>query len=279
MINAIIFSKDRASQLRLLLYSIQKNAPHAFNLNVIYTSSSDEFKKGYEKVKDEFSSLCNFVDQTDNFKEDVLNLLNSESEFSCFFTDDDIIYKPFDVESVKNSIREDDDVFCFSLRLGTNVTFCYTMNTENVLKNYEDLDELIKWNWSVHYLDFGYPLSVDGHVFRTKDILKLTRKVTFTNPNLFEGNLQIFDTFPKEKMVSFKQNVLVNTPNNIVNSTHPNRHSADFGIGVKQLNDEYLSGSVIDLESMDFTDIKGCHQELEFKYKEEVKDLSTFSKK
>ncbi len=57
MINAIIFSKDRASQLRLLLYSIQKNAPHAFNLNVIYTSSNEEFKQGYEKLKDEFSSF------------------------------------------------------------------------------------------------------------------------------------------------------------------------------------------------------------------------------
>lgn len=267
MINAIIFSKDRAAQLRLLLYSIQKNAPKAFNLNVIYTSSSQNFKNGYEKVIGEFSSVCNFIEQSDNFKEDVLNLLNSDSEFSCFFTDDDIIYKPFDVEVVKNSIKADDDVFCFSLRLGTNVTFCYTMNTENVLKNYDDLGELIKWNWSLHYLDFGYPLSVDGHVFRTKDILKLTRKVSFTNPNLFEGNLQIFDTFPKEKMVSFKSNVLVNTPNNIVNSTHPNRHSADFGISVEKLNSDYLEGKIIDLESMDFTNIIGCHQEIEFKYK------------
>ena len=65
MINAIIFSKDRAAQLRLLIYSIQKNAPHAFNLNVIYTSSNEEFNKGYEKVKGEFSSLCNFVEQTE----------------------------------------------------------------------------------------------------------------------------------------------------------------------------------------------------------------------
>lgn len=267
MINAIIFSKDRAPQLRLLIYSIQKNAPHAFKLNVIYKSSNEEFRSGYEKVKGEFSSLCNFVEQTDNFKEDVLTLLNSDSEFSCFFTDDDIIYQPFDVESVKKSIKSDEDVFCFSLRLGTNVTFCYTMNTENVLKDYAVFDDMIKWNWSVHYLDFGYPLSVDGHIFRTKDILKLTKKVSFTNPNLFEGNLQIFDTFPKEKMVSFINNVLVNTPNNIVNSTHPNRHSADFGIGVKQLNDDYLSGKIIDLESMDFSNIVGCHQEIEFKYK------------
>lgn len=279
MINAIIFSKDRASQLRLLLYSIQKNAPHAFNLNVVYTYSNDEFKKGYEKLKDEFSSLCNFVYQTDNFKEDVLNLLNSESEFSCFFTDDDIIYKPFDIESVKSSIREDDDVFCFSLRLGKNINFCYAMNTPNVFRDYSEQNNVLKWDWSVHYLDFGYPLSVDGHIFRTKDILKLTRKVGFTNPNTYEASLQIFDSFPKNKMTSFSESVLVNTPNNIVNTSFANRNGLTHGVEVKDLNDEYLSGNVIDLDSMDFTDIKGCHQELEFKYTEEVKDLSTFSKK
>jgi hypothetical protein len=267
MINAIIFSKDRAAQLRLLIYSIQKNAPHAFNLNVIYTSSNEEFNKGYEKVKGEFSSLCNFVKQTDNFKGDVLNLLDSDSELSCFFTDDDIIYKSFSVESVKNSINNDEDVFCFSLRLGKNTNFCYAMNTPNVFRDYSESDGTLSWDWSVHYLDFGYPLSVDGHIFKTKDILKLTKKVGFTNPNTFEAALQIFESFPKNKMTSFPESVLVNTPNNIVNTSFANRNGLTHGADVKELNKNYLAGSVIDLESMDFSNVIGCHQEIEFKYK------------
>lgn len=267
MINAIIFSKDRAPQLRLLIYSIQKNAPHAFNLNVIYKSSNKEFESGYEKVKGEFSSLCNFVEQTDNFKEDVLNLLDSDSEFSCFFTDDDIIYESFDVEKVKNSVRSDDDVFCFSLRLGKNTNFCYAMNTPNVFRDYSEAEDVLKWDWTVHYLDFGYPLSVDGHIFRTKDILKLTKKVGFTNPNTYEAGLQIFDTFPKFKMASFSESVLVNTPNNIVNTSFANRNGLTHGADVRELNSQYLEGKIIDMESMDFSNIVGCHQEIEFKYK------------
>lgn len=267
MINAIIFSKDRASQLRLLIYSIQKNAPHAFNLNVIYKHSNDEFKQGYEKVKSEFSSLCNFVEQTDNFKQDVLNLLDSDSEYSCFFTDDDIIYKTFDATKVIKAIESDEDVFCFSLRLGVNTTFCYAMNTPNVFRDYEDNDGVLKWDWSVHYLDFGYPLSVDGHIFKTKDILKLTKKIGFVNPNTYEAGLQIFDSFPKNKMTSFKESVLVNTPNNIVNTSFANRNGLTHGASVESLNDDYLDGKIIDMESMDFSDIKGCHQEIEFKYK------------
>lgn len=268
MINAIIFSKDRAPQLRLLIYSIQKNAPHAFNLNVIYKHSNDSFKNGYEKVKNEFFSICNFVEQTDNFKEDVINLLNSESEYSCFFTDDDIIYKPFSMDEVKSTIASDDDVFCFSLRLGTNTTFCYAMNTPNVFKNYDQTNDILKWDWTVHYLDFGYPLSVDGHIFRTKDILKLTKKVGFTNPNTYEAGLQIFDTFPKFKMASFEHSVLVNTPNNIVNTSFANRNGLTYGASVDGLNKDYLEGKIIELESMDFSNIIGCHQEIEFKYKE-----------
>ena len=267
MINAIIFSKDRASQLRLLIYSIQKNAPHAFNLNVIYKHSNDEFKQGYEKVKSEFSSLCNFVEQTDNFKQDVLNLLDSDSELSCFFTDDDIIYNSFDVDVVENVIKSDEDIFCFSLRLGKNTTFCYTMNTPNVFKNYEEIDGVLKWDWTVHYIDFGYPLSVDGHVFHTKDILKLTKKVAFKDPNTFEAGLQIFDYFPKQKMAAFSNSVLVNTPNNIVNTSINNLNGLTYGVTAKDLNKDYLEGKIIDMESMDFSDIKGCHQEIEFKYK------------
>lgn len=267
MINAIIFSKDRAAQLRLLIYSIQKNAPHAFRLNVIYKHSNESFKKGYEKVIGEFSSVCNFVEQTEDFKSDVLTLLDSDSEFSCFFTDDDIIYKPFDLEKVKNQIRIDDDVFCFSLRLGKNTNFCYAMNTPNVFRDYSDSDDVLTWDWTVHYLDYGYPLSVDGHIFKTKDILKLTRKVGFSNPNTYEAALQIFESFPKNKMCSFSESVLVNTPNNIVNTSFANRNGLTHGADVRELNDKYLDGKIIDMESMDFTNIIGCHQEIEFKYK------------
>jgi hypothetical protein len=141
------------------------------------------------------------------------------------------------------------------------------MNTPNVFRDYAESDGALSWDWSVHYLDFGYPLSVDGHIFRTKDILKLTKKVGFTNPNTFEAALQIFESFPKNKMTSFLESVLVNTPNNIVNTSFANRNGLTHGADVRELNKKYLTGSLIDLESMDFSNVIGCHQEIEFKYK------------
>jgi len=124
-------------------------------------------------------------------------------------------------------------------------------------------DNTIKWDWTQHYVDFGYPLSVDGHIFRTKDIFKLVRKVAFKNPNEMEAGLQIFDTYPRNKMVSYKQNALINTPINMVQDTFENREGEEFGVNIDSLNEEYLNGKIINLDAIDFSKIKGCHQELE----------------
>lgn len=265
MINGIVFSKDRACQLNLLLESINKNAPGIFDLTVIYLASSEKFKSGYELIIPAFPNV-KFIEQGEDFKVDVLQLL-TDSTLTCFFTDDDIIYKPITGEDIIKSMAEDDDLFCFSLRMGQNVKFCYTLNVDNVLHNYEDHGRMIKWDWTVHYCDFGYPLSVDGHVFRTKEIAKMIRKVAFKNPNELEINLQIFDNFPKAKMASYKESTLVNTPNNIVNDVVPNRNAQTFGISAHELNKRLLAGEFIDLEQMDFSKVIGCHQEIEYKFK------------
>ena len=263
MINATIFSFDRAIQLHLLLESIEKNAKGIFNINVLYKCSSEEFKKSYDLLKDRFKEI-NWVEET-NFKEQTLKLMETDLPYTCFFTDDDIIYNVIDEKFVE--CLNDNDVFCFSLRLGFNVNHCYTMKCENVLVPDKQDEKYVWWNWAKSYADFGYPLSVDGHIFRTKEIKKLIKATSFFNPNTLEGNLQVFDNYPKEIMVAYKTSVLVNSPNNIVNQTHPNRKGEKFNFSTKELNDKYLNNEIIDYNSIDFSNIIGCHQELELKFK------------
>lgn len=261
MINSIVFSKDRAAQLNLLLNSIEKNAKNIFELRIIYTSSNEEFKKGYEKLIEMYPE-AKWFEQSDDFKRDVMTNLETDNKHTCFFTDDDIIYRTITEDDLISKLEENDNTFCFSTRLGLNTTRCYTMNSDNVIKpEYQD-DKFISWDWKVHYLDFGYPLSVDGHVFRTNEIMKLTKKVKFENPNTYEASLQMFDGFPKSKMWAYKESALVNSPSNVVQEVYPNRKGEEHGISAKELNDAFLSGSEIILEEMDFTNIIGCHQEL-----------------
>ena len=267
MINSIIFSYDRALQLRLLLDSIKKYAKEVFKLKIIYRTSKEEFKKGYDKlIEENLIDNITWIKESD-FKQDVINAFDKEYKYTCFFTDDDVLYFPVEENEVLKFLEEDQEVFCFSLRLGLNTTFCYTMNTDNKLHGVEEIgNDFIKWNWSKSYMDYGYPLSVDGHIFRTKEIMKMIKKTPFHNPNTLEEHLQMFDNFPKEYMVAYSHSVLVNSPTNIVNETHPNRKGEVYGVSKKVLNDKYLKGEVIDYSLIDFSDIKACHQELEFKF-------------
>jgi len=251
-------------QLDLLLRSIEKNAKNTFNINILYKYSNEEFKKGYELLKERFKDV-NWVEEI-NFKEQTLSLIDSPLEHTCFFTDDDIIYNIVSENDIIECLK-DNDIFCFSMRLGRNTIHCYTMNSSNVLISLKEDEKFIWWNWKNHYLDFGYPLSVDGHVFRTKEIKKLIKATNFKNPNTLEANLQMFDNYPKETMVAYKKSVLVNSPNNIVNTTYSNINGEKFNFSTKYLNDRYLINSIIDYNLVDFSNIFGCHQELEFKFK------------
>jgi hypothetical protein len=265
MINGIVFSKDRAAQLKLFLDSVEKNANGVFSLNVLYTYSNDEFEKGYNKLMEQFPEV-KWIKEID-FREQTLAILeNSIYNYTSFFTDDDIIYGRVDENEMISKLETDNDAFCFSMRLGLNTNKCYTMRCDNVIMpDYED-DKFIKWNWSVHYMDFGYPLSVDGHIFKTKEIHKLSKKVMFQNPNTFEAALQMFGNYPKKTMWSYKQSKLVNSPSNVVQSVFPNREGEFHGISAQELNDNFLSGREIKLNKIDFSNIVGCHQELELPF-------------
>ncbi len=72
MINGIVFSKDRAAQLDLLLKSISKNAKDVFQLKVIYASSEISFEKGYEKLIDKHPEV-KWMKESTNFKNDVMS--------------------------------------------------------------------------------------------------------------------------------------------------------------------------------------------------------------
>jgi hypothetical protein len=185
MINAIVFSKDRAMQLNLLLESIELNSKDLFRISVLYKSSNEKYENGYLIIKNKYPNI-KFIKEED-FKKQTLNLLNTELLYSCFFTDDDIIYKEIKSDLIFKTIIDDLDIFCFSLRLGKNTTNCYTMRANNVIILLSEENGIIKWDWTKHYMDFGYPLSVDGHIFRTKEILKLSNIINFQNPNTYEA--------------------------------------------------------------------------------------------
>ena len=270
-INAVVFSSDNAAQLNIFLESVIKNAPDVFDLNVITSSTNEDFFEAYTLVVDDkrFSDV-NFEVATDDFKEQVLGRLKTKHDYSCFFLDDNIIYREIKSEDIINQIESDDDIVCFSLRLGENTKKCYTLGAENVLGNIEDCGDFMKWDWTLHYLDFGYPFSTEGHVYRSKDIKKLIKKSVFSNAEEIEASLfEYTETFPRNKMVSYKESTLVGVPagrvqQSIEDEMEIKYKKSEAKARKGKMNKMFLDGDFINLESIDLSNIEGCHQKLDF---------------
>lgn len=92
MIDALVFSKDRACQLDLLLRSIDRYASSIYgSLSVLYTASSAEFMRGYavcfaEHARAKFVLEHDFEAQTRKW----LTLANGPVSF---LVDDDVFYR------------------------------------------------------------------------------------------------------------------------------------------------------------------------------------------
>ena len=128
MISAIIFSRDRANQLSLLLSSIDKNGSDLFDVTVIYNASSDAFQDGYNILEDQHEEIVWIKQQSppSDFREITLQAIKNSGEYICFFVDDNILYNK--VETVFESIdamfkyfdAQEKQLLCLSLRLGSN---------------------------------------------------------------------------------------------------------------------------------------------------------------
>src|SRR5690242_206861 len=131
MINCYVPSKNRAAQLELLLYSIRTNAPDLLKLNVVYTYTNDNFKAGYDKlIKDNNSENDITFTLEENGQKNFYEFLNSnKDQVVGLFTDDCIVYRPLKISDVHIENILSNDVWCFSLRLGLNITVVdYVMN-------------------------------------------------------------------------------------------------------------------------------------------------------
>ena len=246
MINTLIFSENNPARLRILLQSIRKNYVNEFNFNILHRSFNSDYEPLYEKLKTEFSDLNINWTGYSNFKEAVLRLLQKNSELSMFLRDDDVFYSPENFKSISSVMENDQDVLCFSLRLGKNTKLCRNMNTTNTLVVTSEMNDgsIIKWDWSKNYLDYGFPFSTEGHVFRTKELLKMLKQVAFENPDQIEENLsEVFEFFPRKEMCSFANSVLVKDIS---------------GPDQKQINEMSTNDKPIELSEMDFSNVDGC---------------------
>jgi len=258
-VNCVIFSKDRPMQLDACLRSIDRFEPYAGPITVIYQATSSDFETGYALLMESAADV-EFIEQS-SFEDDVLTATDGELEYTVFHTDDDVFYRgppapPLPAEGFA----------AFSLRLGANTTYCYSSGSPQPLPPFSRHSPFLGWNWNRAEHDFAYPMSLDGHVFRTPALQELLRGARFGNPNELEEELHLRRHRMPSWLLSFEQSCLVSIPLNIVSSTHANRASKKPELSPLRLNDRFLAGERIALESIDASSICAAHQELPLKF-------------
>jgi hypothetical protein len=264
--NIIIFSKDRAAQLDLLLRSMKRMFPESHksrDIHVLYTYSDEAFGAGYVRTITMHPDIHYAYENKGKFKEDLLKLISKDRYFTMFFVDDNVFKNPFNIgcEEVKEFVHRE-DIACVSLRLCPRIDYCYTMNVPMAVPTFPESNRLI-WTWSqASPGDWSYPMSLDGHLFKTKEILPLLNLLNYSNPNTLEGNLAN-SPFNIPRMICFEDSKIFNIPANKVQNVNGNRHG---NYSATDINEQFMRGKRFSLEKIlnNPAAIKNtsCHQDI-----------------
>lgn len=268
MIDLIIFSRYRCAQLSLLLRSINLNAKGIFSPTVIFKPDK-EYENGYNILIGKYPEV-RWVEQREQDYFSTLTRIeieNSESKYLSIATDDSVIYRHTTPELVEYILPPHENVVG-SLRLGHN-TIVQDIHRGTIQPPLNVVVEHGCWmEWPIICYNpqenYGYPSSLDFHIFRTSLIRRLIEDMPFRNSSELEGKLTAFRG-EIDYMRSFTESVVVNCPVNSAGGITQNGQI--FPSSLEFLNNQWLSGKEIDLDSFSKEKIIGCHQEIDFKFK------------
>jgi len=268
-IAAIVFSRDRAAQLDLLLDSLQRNAPGLLDpIDVLWQATGEPYERGYGRCAAAHPE-ARFLRET-AFATQVATLVEGGGALT-FFTDDSVLFKPLTTRPRRPEswLSTNEELVCFSLRLGSNCDSCYSLARPQLLPAFTFLDsETLAWEWQEADGDFGYPGSLDGHVFRRETILELISAGGYSNPNTLEELLATrIAADARGSIGSYRESHLVGVPVNRVNQTHPNRFGERWPYGLSVLNERYLAGGRLDPAPLEGEPITAAHAELPLRWR------------
>lgn len=259
MINIIIFSKDRACQLELLLRSMKTFffESSICNVSILYRCSNDFYKKGYDKIRVLHPEYKYVLEEDGGFKRQLLSLIDSNNKGTMFLVDDIIFKDYFFIRSNEMKIFLDTpEIVCLSLRMCPRINYCYTEKRATPPPTFM-VNNI--WKWVGLPGDWGYPHSLDAHLFRTDDIMPLIKSMDYSNPNTFEGVWARHPPTGQPYMICYNESKIVNNPVNKVQTVNGNHCGT---ISAASLNTQFLMGNGISLRP--YVGIKNisAHQEM-----------------
>ncbi len=248
----VVFSFDRPLQLYAFLESMEKHVKGLSSVYAIYRSSNDNYRRGYEKVQQQFKHV-RFLQQGSNPAQDFKPLFlkaafQSPSPYLMLAVDDIIVKTEVNVGRCVEVLEKTQSFGCF-LRLGKHIDHCYMTNSfQKIPPSWEVDDGVFAWQFKQGDLDWKYPCSVDMSLYKKSDIEQVLRKIDYRNPNLLESEWALKARFNKMGLY-FEESKVVNLPLNMVNESNIwyNRQMQSYT--TQELLEKFEAGLKIDINS------------------------------
>jgi hypothetical protein len=297
----IIFSRDRALQLEATLRSFLLHCqdPEQIHLNVLFLTTNLFHARQYDELARDFTGSLSLrlIPQID-FRSDILKLLlptgepkhwmnirhqiikigprlgflnrfrlaRAPMDYVLFMVDDNLFVRDFRLQSIETALNANPDVLGFSLRLGSNTTYCYSKNAAQRLPSFIRVEKgFLKFDWTNGELDFSYPLEISSSIYRSRQIWNVLNRVSFSNPNTLENRMATNKRYFRKTspyLLCPDQSVTFCNPINKVQTVWENRSGSNPDYSVENLADLFTKGYRIQVEFYsDFTP-NACHQEV-----------------
>jgi len=257
MITAIIFTKDRAMQLDLLLRSIKRYSPDISEIFISYNYSSEDFLNAYANVaRDYFKDVVpydHWINQSlEGFKNALMiSLGQSKNENILMLCDDSVFINEWTMpENFPPQVK------CISLYLHPRVNWSFGQGEKikiPKLETFNDYPHCEKWQWDWtkqdRHLDWGYPHNVAGHIYRKAYISEIVNKLDFDGVNSLEGKMS-WPAWKRKRdtpyMMCFDYQPLVGMALNVVQTEIDEKNNlAVSQYSIEELNKRYLTGERI----------------------------------
>lgn len=272
---ALIFSKNRACQLELLLRSLEEQVCDAgrLSLAVFYAADTPALEAGYVRVG-QIHSAVTLRRQDDGrpLKAQIGELIRGEQrEFFSFFVDDNVAVRPWGFSDPPFEVlRRRREVASLALRLNPQVTYCQPLDLKTPPPR---LDQDLSWDWRpprnratrrlasllglrVPWGDWAGSMFIDGYVFRHADFIEYFERLPELAYVTKIEAAMLADPIPGSRVCCYPQSRIVNT---VLNRVDPHSVYPHPGGSVEELNARFLAGDRLSYEQLKNVDNHSCH--------------------
>lgn len=245
----IVFSEDRPLQLLSFLESLEKQDQVFSPIHIFYTASGEDYKKGYEIVK-EIDQKNSFFHEWRGEKEFLEILTGIESNYITFGKDTLVVNQEIPMSKVLAAL-EKTGAYGVYFDLGLNIS-------HTPLKVLSAGDGFFVWDFSLGEEQWRYCNRFDMALYRKSTIFSFMNKIHFTTMSEFEEKWKRCKNL-RQIGLFYRHSIAVNIPFQI---TKVDTNEKTFLYSEEELNDRLLEGYKIDIAPI--SSLKITTSEIEF---------------